>query len=95
MITLLIGLTLLTQAPGYWVEFEICQIDRRSLPHVAKRLDPSEIMSIWVTNERKPGLLDIYPKPEGLECTHMIYKEQGIYVIGSRNAIKSKLDGPR
>lgn len=83
---------LLAQAQGYWVDFEICQIDRHSLPHVANRLNPSEVISIWVTNERKPGLLDIYPKPEGLPCTHMIYKGQGIYVIGTRNEIKRKLD---
>ena len=85
---------MLAQASGYWVEFEICQINRAQLPHVARRLNPPEIMSLWITNERKPGLLDIYPEPKGLKCTHMIYKGQAIYVIGTRADVKRKLDGP-
>ena len=59
---------MLAQALGYWVEFEICRVDRAALPHVARRLDPPEIMSLWITNERKPGLLDIAPRPQGLSC---------------------------
>lgn len=84
---------MLAQLDGFWVDFEICQIDRSSMPHVARRTRPPELMSIWVTNERKPGLFDIYPKPEGLACTHIVYLGNAIYVVGTRAQVKRKLDG--
>lgn len=81
-------LILLAQLQGAWVDFEICAIDRDSLPHVARRLNPPEIMSVWITNERKPGLLDIYPTPEGLPCVQIMYRGNSIFVVGTRAQIK-------
>lgn len=83
---------LLAQATGKWVDLEVCQIDRSSLPHVAKRLSVPETMSIWITNERKPGIIEIYPRPEGLSCVQIMYRGQSVYVIGTRAEIKRRLD---
>ena len=92
MIEAALAALLLVQLDGHWVDFEICQIDRSKLPHIARRLDPPETFSVWVTNERRPGILDIAPRPKGVSCVQIIYIQQTIYVIGTRAEVKLKLD---
>ena len=88
----LFALILLAQADGKWIDLEICQVDFSRLPHVARRLPARDTMSVWITNRQKPGILDIVPKPEGLECVQIMYRGQSVYVIGTRAEIKRKLD---
>lgn len=88
----LLAVVLIAQVLGKWVDLEICAIDRRGMPHVAKRLSPPEILSVWVTNERKPGLIDINPRPEGLNCVQITYLGNSLFVVGTRDQVKAMLD---
>ena len=81
-----LALVLLAQVQGNWVDFEICRVRNA----VSKAT--GEFLSAWITNERAPAILDVFPRPKGVSCVQLIYQGNSVYVVGSREEVKAMIE---
>lgn len=85
----LLAIVLLAQAVP-WVDFEVCYIDQRELPHVAKKSPTREVVSVRPDDVRV--IMNIYPAPMGVDCVQIGLPRGRVYVIGTRSEVKRRLD---
>lgn len=85
----LLAMVLLAQAV-LWVDFELCYVDQRNLPHVAKKSPTREIVSVRPDDVRV--IMNIHPTPAGMDCVQIALPRGRVYVIGTRSEVKRRLD---
>lgn len=81
-------LILLAQAPGKWVDLEVCFLD--PVKHTTSA--SGHTLSLWIAKDSRPAIGEIYPKTSGPDCVRLLWQGRDRFVVGTRKEVKRKLD---